>query len=119
MIIAGIVRVRDRLMGIGQAITMPLFFASNALYPLDIMPAWLRVISRINPLSYQVDALRGQCQRMPGRPTRRGELRATSRSTSPWAQTMLAAMPAFGRSSGWCKRCRSLKVMNTDGTPAR
>jgi len=59
MIIAGIVRVRDRLMGIGQAITMPLFFASNALYPIDIMPAWLRVISRINPLSYQVDALRG------------------------------------------------------------
>lgn len=59
MIIAGIVRVRERLMGIGQAITMPLFFASNALYPLDIMPPWLRVLSQVNPLSYQVDALRG------------------------------------------------------------
>jgi ABC-2 type transport system permease protein len=33
MTIAGLVRSRDRLMGIGQAITMPLFFASNALYP--------------------------------------------------------------------------------------
>jgi ABC-2 type transport system permease protein len=32
MTIAGLVRTRDRLMGIGQAITMPLFFASNALY---------------------------------------------------------------------------------------
>lgn len=57
--IAGIVLKRERLMGIGQAITMPLFFASNALYPVSLMPAWLRVISKINPLSYEVDALRG------------------------------------------------------------
>jgi ABC-2 type transport system permease protein len=46
-------------MGIGQAITMPLFFGSNALYPVDLMPGWLRVFSHVNPLSYQVDALRG------------------------------------------------------------
>ncbi|GGZ65422.1 transport permease protein [Streptomyces subrutilus] len=57
--IAGIVLTRDRLMGIGQAITMPLFFASNALYPVAIMPGWLRAISLVNPLTYQVDALRG------------------------------------------------------------
>jgi ABC-2 type transport system permease protein len=59
MTIAGIVLKRDRLMGIGQMITMPLFFASNALYPVKVMPAWLRVLSKINPLSYEVDALRG------------------------------------------------------------
>ena len=59
MSIAGIVLSRDRLMGIGQAITMPLFFGSNALYPVSIMPGWLQAISKINPLSYQVDALRG------------------------------------------------------------
>ncbi|MEW1779806.1 ABC transporter permease [Streptomyces sp. NPDC086777] len=59
MSIAGIVLSRDRLMGIGQAITMPLFFGSNALYPVAIMPGWLQVVSKINPLSYQVDALRG------------------------------------------------------------
>jgi len=59
MTIAGIVRIRDRLMGIGQAITMPLFFASNALYPISVMAPWLQVLSRINPLSYEVDALRG------------------------------------------------------------
>ena len=46
-------------MGIGQAITMPLFFASNALYPIELMPGWLQVVSRVNPLSYEVDALRG------------------------------------------------------------
>jgi ABC-2 type transport system permease protein len=45
-------------MGIGQVLTMPLFFASNAIYPLSMMPPWLRAIARANPLTYQVDALR-------------------------------------------------------------
>ncbi|MFJ4359243.1 ABC transporter permease [Streptomyces massasporeus] len=59
MTIAGIVLSRDRLMGIGQAITMPLFFGSNALYPVSVMPGWLQAVSKANPLSYEVDALRG------------------------------------------------------------
>lgn len=59
MTIAGIVLSRDRLMGFGQAITMPLFFASNALYPVSVMPGWIQAISKVNPLTYQVDALRG------------------------------------------------------------
>jgi ABC-2 type transport system permease protein len=58
MTLAGLVRNRDRLMGIGQAITMPLFFASNALYPVNVMPDWLRWLSAVNPLSYEVNALR-------------------------------------------------------------
>lgn len=58
LIIACLVKTRERFMGIGQVITMPLFFASNAIYPLSLMPTWLRAISHINPLSYQVDALR-------------------------------------------------------------
>ena len=49
MTLAGLVRNRDRMMGIGQAITMPLFFASNALYPVDVMPQWLRWLSAVNP----------------------------------------------------------------------
>ena len=57
--IAGLVLSRDRLMGIGQAITMPLFFASNALYPVALMPGWLQMVNHVNPLSYEVDALRG------------------------------------------------------------
>ena len=57
--IAGLVLKRDRLMGIGQAIMMPLFFASNALYPVSAMPSWLQAVSRVNPLSYEVSALRG------------------------------------------------------------
>lgn len=57
--IAGLVLTRDRLMGIGQAITMPLFFGSSALFPINLMPGWLKVINYINPLGYEVDALRG------------------------------------------------------------
>jgi len=59
MTVAGVVLKRDRLMGIGQMMTMPLFFASNALYPVKIMPGWLQALSKVNPLSYEVDALRG------------------------------------------------------------
>ena len=59
LIIACLVKTRERFMGIGQVITMPLFFASNAIYPISIMPGWLQVISRVNPLTYEVDALRG------------------------------------------------------------
>ena len=59
LIIACVVKTRERFMGIGQVLTMPLFFASNAIYPLDMMPGWLRVVARANPLTYLVDALRG------------------------------------------------------------
>jgi ABC-2 type transport system permease protein len=59
IVLAGIVLSRERLMGIGQAITMPLFFASNALYPVSLMPRWVQAISVVNPLSYEVNALRG------------------------------------------------------------
>lgn len=58
MILASFLKTRDRMMGIGQAITMPLFFASNAIYPLSLMPAWLQTVSLFNPLSYVVDAVR-------------------------------------------------------------
>ncbi len=58
LIIACIVRTRERFMGIGQVLTMPIFFASNAIYPIAMMPAWLQVVSQGNPLTYQVDALR-------------------------------------------------------------
>jgi len=59
MTIAGLALRRDRLMGIGQAITMPLFFSSSALYPVKVMAGWLQVLTKFNPLSYEVDALRG------------------------------------------------------------
>jgi ABC-2 type transport system permease protein len=58
LIIACLVKTRERFMGIGQVLTMPLFFASNAIYPISVMPGWLQAISQVNPLTYEVDALR-------------------------------------------------------------
>jgi len=60
LVIACLVKTRERFMGIGQVLTMPLFFASSAIYPLDLMPEWLRAIAHGNPLTYVVDALRAQ-----------------------------------------------------------
>jgi ABC-2 type transport system permease protein len=58
MILAALVRTRERFMGIGQLVVMPLFFASSALYPLSIMPGWLRVVAHANPLTYEVHGMR-------------------------------------------------------------
>lgn len=58
LMIACIVKTRERFMGIGQVLTMPIFFASNAIYPIDLMPDCLKVISLANPLTYEVDGLR-------------------------------------------------------------
>jgi ABC-2 type transport system permease protein len=58
MILASLVKTRERFMGIGQLVVMPLFFASSALYPLAIMPAWLRAVAHANPLSYEVHGMR-------------------------------------------------------------
>jgi ABC-2 type transport system permease protein len=58
MVIASGVRSREQFMGLGQLITLPLFFASNALYAVTLMPGWLQAVSRVNPLTYEVDILR-------------------------------------------------------------
>ena len=59
ILVASFMKTRERFMGIGQAIIMPLFFASNALYPIQMMPDALKYFSAVNPLSYVVDAVRG------------------------------------------------------------
>jgi ABC-2 type transport system permease protein len=56
--ISTLIKSRERIFGLVQLLTMPLFFASNALYPIDLMPKWLQLISYVNPVSYAVDALR-------------------------------------------------------------
>ena len=70
LVIACLVRSRERFMGIGQLLTMPLFFASSAVYPIELMPDWLRVVANLNPLTYMVDALRALM--VNGAPSPRG-----------------------------------------------
>lgn len=39
-------------------VSMPLFFTSSALMPYDVMPAWLRPLAYVNPVSYAIDSIR-------------------------------------------------------------
>ncbi|MBF0507029.1 MAG: ABC transporter permease [Nitrospirae bacterium] len=39
-------------------IVMPMFFLSGAMYPVQLLPHVLGVISRLNPLTYGIDALK-------------------------------------------------------------
>ncbi len=61
-------------MALTQMLVMPLFFLSGALYPLTGLPAWLSVLTRIDPLTYVVgpDASCGDQppERQPGRAAR-------------------------------------------------
>ena len=42
----------------GMMVMMPLMFVSSAFAPLDTMPAWMRTIANVNPVSRAIDALR-------------------------------------------------------------
>lgn len=46
-------------MSIMNLVIMPIFFLSGAFFPLQAMPAGIRYIMYINPLTYGVDGLRG------------------------------------------------------------
>jgi ABC-2 type transport system permease protein len=39
-------------------ISLPLLFMSNAFVPLDAMPAWMRLVATVNPLTYAIEAMR-------------------------------------------------------------
>jgi len=56
--LASIVEDFQGFQGINNFLIFPLFFLSSALYPLNNVPDWLRILSEINPLSYAVDGLR-------------------------------------------------------------
>jgi ABC-2 type transport system permease protein len=45
-------------MALTQMLVMPLFFLSGALYPLNGLPTWLTVLTRIDPLTYIVSPMR-------------------------------------------------------------
>ena len=45
-------------MALTQLFVLPLFFLSGALYPLNGLPAWLTVLTRVDPITYVVDPMR-------------------------------------------------------------
>ncbi len=53
-------------MAIMNLLNLPLLFASNALFPSKLMPAWLQVVTKLNPVSYATDAGRQLLLGSPG-----------------------------------------------------
>ena len=58
VMIAGRIKQFQAFMAVTQMLVMPLFFLSGALYPLNRLPTWLTVLTRIDPLTYIVDPMR-------------------------------------------------------------
>lgn len=48
----------DSYSAVNSMISMPLFFTSSALMPYDVMPSWLRMMAKLNPVSYAIDSIR-------------------------------------------------------------
>ncbi len=40
-------------------ILLPMFFLSGAMFPLQDLPRWMQVLTKVNPMTYAVDAMRG------------------------------------------------------------
>lgn len=51
---------------VNNAVLLPMFFLSGALYPLQTSPAWMRAVAYVDPVAYAVDLMRGPL--MPARP---------------------------------------------------
>jgi ABC-2 type transport system permease protein len=58
LVIAARVKQIQSMMGLMQAILMPLIFLSGALFPLTHLPTWLNGLVHVNPISYAVHPLR-------------------------------------------------------------
>jgi|LSQX01.2.fsa_nt_gb ABC-2 type transport system permease protein len=56
--LGAVIHSHETLMVLVNFLTMPLMFASNAMFPVEAMPDWLQAIARWNPLSYAVGPLR-------------------------------------------------------------
>ncbi|AGB03278.1 ABC transporter permease [Methanoregula formicica] len=48
----------EGLQGVMTLLTMPIFFASNALYPIDNFPEVLRIVSAYNPMTLLINGIR-------------------------------------------------------------
>jgi ABC-2 type transport system permease protein len=58
VMVATTVRQAQAFNGVMQVLVFPTVFLSGAMYPVDDLPDWLRLLNRVNPLTYAVDPMR-------------------------------------------------------------
>ena len=91
--IASRTQTMQAFMVIQNFVMLPLFFLSGAVYPLNSVPAWLRVAAALDPATYAVDAIRRSL--IPSFPAAElvGDSRSRSRST--WRSSRCSASILF------------------------
>ncbi|MFI7680379.1 ABC transporter permease [Actinophytocola sp. NPDC049390] len=88
------VRNAESMQTIGFLAMFPLMFASSAFVPVDGLPAWLRAVATVNPLTYAVDASRNLALDLP---VGNGVMAALAASAGLMAVGMVAAVRGFRR----------------------
>jgi ABC-2 type transport system permease protein len=58
VVMAGRIKQMQSFMAINQLVVLPLLFLSGAMFPLSGLPAWLHVLTRVDPMTYAVDPMR-------------------------------------------------------------
>ena len=59
VVIAATAKSQETFWGIVNFLGMPLFMLSPALFPLELVPDWLAVVAKLNPVTYSVLLIRG------------------------------------------------------------
>lgn len=59
VVIAATAKSQETFWGVVNFLGMPLFMLSPALFPLELVPDWLAVVAKLNPVTYSVLLIRG------------------------------------------------------------
>jgi ABC-2 type transport system permease protein len=78
-------------------ILLPMFFLSGALFPLQNLPGWMEALTKINPMTYAVDAIRGVALKGI-------TVTSTASFSLPEIPASLAANPEF---AAWAAKARA------------
>lgn len=92
--VAAWLRNAETMQTVGFLATFPLMFASSAFVPIDGLPAWLRAIATVKPLTYPVNASRDLALALP---VGTGVLSALAASAGLLVVGFLAAVRGFRR----------------------
>jgi len=56
--VGALVKQPETFWAVVNFLTVPMLFMSSALFPLEFMPSWLRLLGRLNPVTYAIDPIR-------------------------------------------------------------
>jgi ABC-2 type transport system permease protein len=78
-------------------VLLPMFFLSGAMFPLQNLPGWMQVLTKLNPMTYAVDAMRGVALKGI-------TITSTAQASLPAVPPSLAANPEF---AAWVSQART------------